>query len=94
MSDPPPDPAALSDEGGPRPGPRPTTGAPRWVKVSVIVVIVLIVVFAIVQLTGLGGSHGPGRHLSSGSPGDTVLLPDVAADADRGGGPTRLRVAL
>lgn len=36
--------------------------APRWVKVSAIVVGILILLFVIMQLTGLAGEHGPGRH--------------------------------
>jgi hypothetical protein len=36
--------------------------APRWVKVSAIVVGVLILLVVIMKLTGLGGDHGPGRH--------------------------------
>ena len=44
-------------------------GAPRWVKVSAIVVGILILLVVIVKLTGVGGSHGPGRHTgSSGTP--------------------------
>jgi hypothetical protein len=38
------------------------TGTPRWVKVAGIVVLVLVLVFVVLKLTGLGGSHGPGRH--------------------------------
>ena len=37
---------------------------PRWVKVSAIVVGVLILLFVLLQVTGLAGDHGPGRHLS------------------------------
>jgi hypothetical protein len=37
--------------------------APRWVKVSAIMVGVLLLVAVIVKLTGLGGNgHGPARH--------------------------------
>jgi hypothetical protein len=36
--------------------------APRWVKVSAIIVGVLILLVVIAKLTGLGGDHGPGRH--------------------------------
>ncbi len=48
-----------SDRGSP---PR----APRWVKVAAIVVGVLVLLFIVLQLLGVGGAHGPGRH-SSGS---------------------------
>lgn len=43
---------------------------PRWVKVSAIVVGVLILLFVLLQVTGLAGDHGPGRHFSgAGLPG-------------------------
>jgi hypothetical protein len=43
--------------------------APRWVKVSAIIVGVLILLVLIAKLTGLGGEHGPGRHTgASGTP--------------------------
>jgi hypothetical protein len=41
-------------------------GMPRWVKVTALVVSVLILLFLLLQLTGLAGQHGPGRHLSDG----------------------------
>ena len=37
---------------------------PRWVKVSAIVVGVLVLLLLVLQLTGIGGEHGPGRHVS------------------------------
>ncbi|MDQ1012079.1 hypothetical protein QFZ82_006564 [Streptomyces sp. V4I23] len=40
--------------------------APRWAKVSAVVVGVLILLAVIVKLTGLGGDHGPGRHMGIG----------------------------
>lgn len=42
---------------------------PRWVKIFGIIAIVLVLLFVIIQLTGIGGDHGPGRHISSGGPG-------------------------
>lgn len=41
-------------------------GMPRWVKVPLIIIGILVLLFVILQLTGLGGEHGPGRHLSAG----------------------------
>jgi hypothetical protein len=38
--------------------------APRWVKVSGIIVIILVLLLAILKITGIGGNHGPGRHIS------------------------------
>jgi hypothetical protein len=40
-------------------------GAPRWVKVSGIIAIVLVLLVIIAVFTGVGGPHGPGRHLPS-----------------------------
>ena len=50
-------------------------GVPRWVKVAGIVVGLLILLFVVLQLTGVAGQHGPGRHMS-GSAG----LPAAAVD--------------
>ena len=41
--------------------------APRWVRVSAIIAGILILLVVIVMLTGVGGGHGPGRHI--GAPG-------------------------
>ena len=48
---------------------------PRWVKISAIVVGVLLAVFLVLQLTGIAGDHGPGRHFSGsgGTPSGAVL---------------------
>jgi hypothetical protein len=40
---------------------------PVWVKTSLIVVGVLLLLVAVMLFTGLGGEHGPGRHLPAGS---------------------------
>jgi len=39
-----------------------TTGTPRWVKVSAIVVLVLVLLVVLMLLVGGPGGHGPGRH--------------------------------
>jgi hypothetical protein len=39
-------------------------GMPRWVKIAGIVVLALVLLFLVLELTGVGGDHGPGRHLS------------------------------
>jgi hypothetical protein len=39
-------------------------GMPRWVKISGIVVGAMILLAAILIFSGIGGPHGPGRHLS------------------------------
>lgn len=36
---------------------------PGWVKATLGLAIAVVVVVAIVLVTGLGGSHGPGRHM-------------------------------
>jgi len=41
-------------------------GVPRWVKVVGLVVALVVTLVLLAQLTGVGGVHGPGRHLSSG----------------------------
>ena len=69
MADSPPDPASNEnvDEGARQgPGPANRPNMPGWVKVSLIIVAVLIVVFVVLNLTGIGGQHGPSRHLPGG----------------------------
>jgi uncharacterized cupredoxin-like copper-binding protein len=58
--------------------------APRWVKVSgVIVGVVIILAIALVVLGGHGpGQHGPGQHLSSGG-GSEIGAPAAADQATR-----------
>lgn len=46
---------------------------PRWVKVFGIIFIVLVVLAGIILITGIGGEHGPGRHMPSGEAGETAL---------------------
>lgn len=62
MPDSPPYPDAGDDSGvGLDRGP--TTGMPRWVKVSAIVAVVLVVLVVVMLLVGGGpGNHGPNRH--------------------------------
>lgn len=40
-------------------------GIPRWVKIAGIVVASLVLLALVVVITGIGGPHGPGRHLPS-----------------------------
>lgn len=51
--------AAGADGSGP-------PGMPRWVKIAGIVVLALVLLLLVLRLTGVGGDHGPGRHLSQG----------------------------
>lgn len=75
MNSPDPGTARNADEHAGAESARPsTTGPPRWVKVSGVVVIALVLIFVILQLTGIGGNHGPGRHVSTSSLGDLAAL--------------------
>jgi hypothetical protein len=72
-----------ADDGtGPAPGPEPTIGAPRWVRVSAIIGLAIVVLFVLMMLFG-GAEHGPGRH--SGSDDDPRQAPSSvggSGDAD------------
>lgn len=48
-------------------------GMPRWVKIAAIIVGALVLLFVILQLTGIGGEHGPGRHMSGSAPHPDVV---------------------
>jgi hypothetical protein len=62
------------------PGRRSTASTPRWVKVFGITAISLLLLFAVIVLTGIGGEHGPGRHLPSGAgPGGDTSPSSVPA---------------
>lgn len=43
-------------------------GAPRWLRVSAIVVGIIVVVLIVVAIVS-GGEHGPRQHLPGGNPG-------------------------
>jgi len=68
------------------------------VKVFGIVFVALLLLLAILKLTGVGGEHGPGRHLSfddgavmapsSGVTGRPVPVGGFADGAGAGGGPS------
>lgn len=45
------------------------TATPRWVKVFGIIALVLVLLVVIIMFTGVGGEHGPGRHIPSGGAG-------------------------
>ena len=64
---------------------------PRWVKIIGIIALVLVLVLGILHLTGLGGNHGPGRHLPSGGAGDArplTMIIDQASFASGSGSHT------
>ena len=60
----------IGDDTGMRPIEDRPPSIPRWVKVSGIIVIALILLFVIMKLTGIGGNHGPGRHMNMPSSSD------------------------
>jgi hypothetical protein len=47
----------------------PPYSTPRWVKVAGIIALVLVLLIGIMFLTGIGGGHGPARHMPAGSSG-------------------------
>jgi hypothetical protein len=47
----------------------PPFGTPRWVLIVGIIALVLALLVGLLLLTGVGGDHGPGRHLPSGRAG-------------------------
>ena len=63
---------------GPEPERPAPPGMPRWVKVAGAVVLALVLVFVVLRLAGLGGDHGPGRHLSLGAGTSTAVAGPVA----------------
>ena len=72
----------------------PPYSTPRWVMIVGIVVLVLALLVGIVLLTGVGGGHGPGRHLPSGgagghTPPSSVIVGDTPSGGDPGGHASR-----
>ncbi len=49
--------------------PPPYPGTPRWVKVFGTIAIGVVLLVVIIVFTGVGGPHGPGRHIPSGDAG-------------------------
>ena len=49
--------------------PLPYPGMPRWVKVGGIIAALVILLVLIIVLSGVGGPHGPGRHMSGSDGG-------------------------
>jgi len=77
-----PDPG--EDTGG-RPGRGSTPRMSRWVKVFGIIIGILVLLFVVLRLAGVGAEHGPGRHTSSGGPGDVPLSSVVGNQTPRAG---------
>ena len=65
----------------------PPYSTPRWVMIAGIIVIVLALLVGIMLLTGVGGGHGPGRHMPSGGAGGHTPPSGVIAGHTPFGGP-------
>jgi hypothetical protein len=79
-------PRSLDTDGGAGAGPDRGSstvypGTPRWVKAFGIVVLVLALLVVGLLVAGVGGQHGPRRHLPSGDPGGAAGLAPPAAHA-------------
>ncbi len=55
-----------------------TYSTPRWVKVFGIIALILALLVGIILFTGVGGPHGPGRHVPSGGAVQPHLVTLVA----------------
>ena len=55
----------------------PTSTTPGWVKVTAIIAVVVLALVVVLLITGRGGGHGPGRHVSGHDalPGTPVRRP-------------------
>ena len=69
------------------PAPPPYPGAPRWVKLTGIIVLILALLFAIILVTGVAGSHGPGRHGGGGDTPPSAFAGQVTARGPGGRAP-------
>jgi hypothetical protein len=58
-----------SNMGSMDPGHRSTVTTPRWARVFGVIAIVLAFFVLFVALAGVGGQHGPARHMPSGTAG-------------------------
>lgn len=74
-----------NDDTSSSPGPRSTTGAPRWVKVLGLAALALLMLVVVLMLFG-GGDHGPGRHMGSAGALDGGQLAAAGAISRRIGG--------
>ncbi|HBY94650.1 MAG: hypothetical protein M5U01_03475 [Ardenticatenaceae bacterium] len=63
-----------------------TYSTPRWVKVLGIIVLVVALLVVVVLVTGVGGPHGPGRHIPSGeTPPSSVIAGHLPSRTGLGG---------
>ena len=75
-------PRSASEEDKNRGGAESPPRMPRWVKVAGMIVGVLILAFVVLKVTGVGGEHGPGRHMSgAGTPVSTLVAEQALSAA-------------
>ncbi len=60
---------------------------PSWVKMFGIIALILVLLVGVLLITGLGGEHGPGRHIPSNAAGDTSFT-ELEMNSDNVGGHT------
>ena len=73
---------ATGDDTGVRSDRGPTAvypGTPRWAKVFGIIALVLVLLVVVIMASGVGGDHGPGRHMPSGGVGGYTPPSSVTA---------------
>ena len=56
-----------------------STGTPRWAKVFGIITLALVLLVVVIVASGVGGDHGPGRHMPSGGAGGHTPPSSVTA---------------
>jgi hypothetical protein len=59
-------------------GSREYPGAPRWVKITGIIVSIVVLLFLFLLVTRGTGGHGPGRHRPSAPADETAQLSGAA----------------
>ncbi|HYP40708.1 MAG TPA: hypothetical protein VEX13_10150 [Chloroflexia bacterium] len=73
--------------------PPPYPGIPLWMKVSGLIALVVVPLVAIIMLTGIGGQHGPGRHIPSGDAGSPSPSGSLGGSIPPEAEPVRARFA-
>lgn len=78
------DPRSSGGTGSARPGGSKAPGAPRWVRVCAVVAGAVLVLLLVLKLAGVGGEHGPGRHVGVGDARSSAVVQDAGlADSVR-----------